>query len=213
VISNDNLSVIDYDNSKNYRFMLSEPDGDVFLLDKAGKLLDGWSPRSFSGRFTIYPFHVRVRGRDVFLGVKDNGQVVATNRRGEDMPGFPLDLETRVGEGIFYQVKSGFDRTIFTVLSVEGELIQFNLEGKITDRTQLYRPATDTRFRLIKESLGKTFVVSRQDLNRLAVLDKSGETIFEKDYFSNDEFFVQYYNFGSGRDMYLVVQFMMRMVH
>jgi hypothetical protein len=118
-ISTEVVSVIDYDNSKNYRFMLSEKGGDIYLLDKEGNRLEGWSPKSFAGRFSIYPFHLRVRSRDVFLGVKENGEVIGTNRRGETLNGFPLDLDARIGGDIYYQVKSGFDRTLFTVVSEE----------------------------------------------------------------------------------------------
>jgi hypothetical protein len=200
----DGLSVIDYDNSKNYRFMLAETGGDIYLLNKEGKRLEGWSPNSFAGRFSTYPFHMRVRGKDVFLGIKESGEVIATNRRGESLGGFPLDLDARIGGEVFYQVKSGFDRTIFTVVSEEGEIIQFNLEGKIRDRKQLYRPASDTRFTLVKESLGKSYLITRQDLNRLAILDKEGEMLFEKDFFADDPFKVQYYNFGAGQDMIVV---------
>ena len=120
-----------------------------------------------------------MRGRDVFLGIKENGEVVATNRRGETLSGFPLDLDARIGGDVFYQVKSGFDRTMFTVVSEEGEVIQFNLEGKIRDRSQLYRPASDTRFWLVTESQAKSFVIARQDLNRLAILNRNGELLFE----------------------------------
>ncbi len=120
------------------------------------------------------------------------------------MDGFPLDLDTRVLGDIFYQIKSGFDRTIITVVSEEGEIIQFNLEGKIRDRKQLYKPASDTRFWLVKESMGKSFIIGRQDLNRLAILDSEGDLMFEKDYFSDEFFNVQYYNFGAGQDLIVV---------
>ena len=198
------MSVVDYDNSKNYRFMLAQPDGTVYLLNKEGDRLEGWDPKDFSGRFLINPFHLRVRGRDVFLGIKENEEVIATNRRGEMINGFPLDLDTRIGGEVFYQVKSGFDKTYITAVSEEGEIIQFNLEGKIRDRVQLYKPASDTRFWLVKDGLRKTFVIARQDLNRLAILDREGEVLFEKDYLSSEPFGVQYYNFGAGQDMIIV---------
>ena len=204
-IETSKLSVIDYDNSKNYRFMLVESNGDVHLLSKEGSRLEGWSPRSFEGKFSIYPFHVRVRGRDVILGIKENGEVLATNRRGETLPGFPLDLDVQIRGDIFYQIKSGFDRTTFTVVSEEGELIWFNLNGKIVEKQQLYRPATDTRFWIVKESLDKTYLIARQDLNRLAILDNEGEILFEKDYFESNPFVVQYYNFGAGQEVIVVL--------
>ncbi len=202
----DRLSVVDYNRTRNYRFMLTGQNGDVYLLDKEGNRLDGWNPKPYGKRFSIPPFHLRVRSRDVFIAIGENGIVHATNRRGEMLPGFPLDLETGASGDIFYQIKSGLDKTWLTVVTVEGEIIQFNLKGKVINRVQLYKPSRDTEFRLIKENLGRSYIIARQDLNRLAIVDKDDNVLMEKDFLTSHEqkFGVQYYNFGAGRELIFV---------
>ena len=205
-IDMDRLSVVDYNRTRNYRFMLKEQKGDVYLLDKEGNRLEGWNPKSYGRRFSVSPFHLRVRSRDVFIAISENGIVHATNRRGEMLPGFPLDLGTGVSGDIFYQIKSGFNKTFLTVVTGEGEIIQFNLEGEVKNRLQLYKPSRDTKFRLVKENLGRSYVIARQDLNRLAIVDKDDRLLMEKDYLTQQEqeFDVQYYNFGAGRELIFV---------
>lgn len=201
----DQLSVIDYDRSRNYRFMITDFSGSAYLLDKEGNRLEGWDPKIFGSRFSIPPFHLRVRSRDVFVSISERGEVIATNRRGQSIPGFPLDLDTGIGGDIFYQLQAGFDKTILTVVSDEGEIIKFNLEGNIVSRQQLYKPARDTKFWMVKENLGRSFVIVRQDLNRLAIVDADDKVMMEKDYFSAEDIRVQYYDFGADKELIIVI--------
>ena len=49
-------------------------------------------------------------------------------------------------------------------------------------------------------------MIARQDLNRLAIVDKDDRLLMEKDYLTEQEqeFDVQYYNFGAGRELIFV---------
>ena len=120
------------------------------------------------------------------------------------MPEFPIDLKARVSGEVYYQLKSGFNKSLVTVVSEEGEIIRFNLEGAIQSRQQLYKPARDTKFWMVKESLGRSFVIVRQDLNRLAIVDKEDNVLMEKDYFQLDEITVQFYDFGAGKELFII---------
>ncbi|MCH8317821.1 MAG: SpoIIE family protein phosphatase [Bacteroidetes bacterium] len=40
------LQVIDYDNSKNYRFLVSDDNGNIYMYNKEGLNLQGWNPNS-----------------------------------------------------------------------------------------------------------------------------------------------------------------------
>lgn len=198
------MNVVDYNNSKNYRYFFNESNGNVWLTDKNVGPLRGWAPNNFSMGLERTPFHVRIRGKDVFIILGKNGQLLITNRRGEYLGSFPIDLDARISGDVFIESKSTFKESLLYMLSEEGELITVSFEGDIKERKQLFRPSKDSRFKLIKERLGKTFVISRQDYNTLTILDRSGQSIFEKDYFSNEEFETQYYNYGSSNALYAV---------
>ncbi len=197
-------TVVDYDNSKRYRWLVASEQGDIFMYDKVGTNLDGWKPNRTEGRLSSEARHYRVRGRDYIIALQERGWVYVFNRRGERLRGFPLMLDTRLDSDLY--LNPGIDQanTFFTLISKEGILIKFNLNGQVVSREQLYKPSRDALFTMIAERQGKSFIISRQEGGRVALLDENGKEIFQKDYISNAPLIVQYYDFGSGRKIYTV---------
>jgi hypothetical protein len=199
------LSVIDYDNSKRYRFMVVDRNGHIYLYDKNGKNLEGWTPRNLEGPLTIPGFHIRVRGGDCMIGIQKNGVVNVMNRRGEMYPGFPLDLKISYVNDVFVSIGNDFSSTRIIAISKDGELIEVNLNGKILKREQFYKPAKESKFWLVNDALQKTFVIARQEYNKVSFLNGKGEVIFEKSLISSGELSIQYYNFSSDRQVFIVL--------
>lgn len=201
------LSLIDYDNSKQYRFLVSDAQGGQWMFNTDRENLEGWNPRGLGSTPASAPFHARVRGKDYLIAIGQDGTVYAMNRRGEDYPGFPLILGKPCHSPTFVNLGSTPDETTLTLVTDGGELITFNLLGGITERTQLYRPSTDARFTLCEDALGKTFVLLRQDARSVGLLNQQGVTLFEKDFFSpmalaSGRLVGQYYDFGAGKQIY-----------
>jgi hypothetical protein len=67
------FSVVDYDGSKNYRFMCTDTEGDIYLYDKQGKLLNGWTPKTGGRSIIAAPVHIRVAGKDAFVILRKRG--------------------------------------------------------------------------------------------------------------------------------------------
>ena len=199
-----NASVIDYDKSKRYRFMLADERGNLYLYNKQGINLEGWTPRVLPGRLALEPFHLRVRAKDVIIAIQNDGIVHLVNRRGENMPGFPLEVEGRFEGEVYVQLGADLSKTVITMLSTEGRLIQFNLAGDVISTDQLYRPTQESVFKLVNDALGKTYLIARQDLSRLVLMDKDETEVLSKDYLSTEELSVQYYNFSSSNQVYAV---------
>jgi len=199
------LSVIDYDNSKRYRFMVVDQNGHIYLYDKNGKNLEGWTPRNLEGPLTIPGFHIRVRGGDCMIGIQKNGVLNVMNRRGQMYPGFPLDLRIPYVNDIFVSIGNDFSSTRIIAISGEGELIEVNLNGKILKREQFYKPTKESKFWLVNDALQKTFVIARQEYNKISFLDRKGEVIFEKSLISSGELSTQYYSFSSDRQVFIVL--------
>lgn len=200
----DRIMVIDYDKSKNYRIFISDNTGNLYLYDKAGNNLDGWDPRPVTGRLSSPPFHVKVRGKDCMIAVQENGIINVMNRRGEMYPGFPLDLKSKILSDIFIEVGEDFSKTRLITVTENGEIVNLNLNGLVIFRDQLIKPSREAQFRLVKEKQGKGYVIVIQELNKVTVLDKNGNRIFNDHYLSNDQFSVQYYNFGTGEEVYAI---------
>lgn len=203
------LSVIDYDNSKRYRFLVSDTSGKLWMFNKDRENLEGWNPRLLNTPLSSPPTHLRVRDRDFILAIQQDGTINLLNRKGELYDGFPISLNTSIQSSVFISQSSGLGSSTVTTVTTQGEMVAFNLLGNIVQREQLYRPSAETRFSLCIDALGKTFVVVRKDANRIGVLDRKGTVLFEKSYISptaltSDMLEVQYYDFGAGNELFAI---------
>jgi len=179
--------------------------GNIYLLDKTGKQLDGWKPRTLDGSLDSPGFHIRVKGGDCIIALQRNGILNVINRRGNMYPGFPIDLKAPSVSGVFVDIGNDFNSSRLITISTEGEIIEVNLKGKILRREQLYKPGRESRFWLVPDALKKTFVIFRQEYNKVSVLDLKGKVIFENNISSSSDLAAQYYNFSGDNQVYVVI--------
>ncbi len=190
------LSLIDYDNSRKYRIMAATADGKYYLYDKAGKNLEGWTPKILEGKPVMTPFHLRVRSRDFMMFMHRSGLVYVLNRRGEPVKGFPVDLKGTVENPLFIQKAGTVSGTSFTTVTNEGEVVRFNLEGKFLKREQLFKSTAADRFHLVVSSTNqRTYLILRQDDEKITVIDAKGRELFNHN-FSHNKIEAKYYNFS-----------------
>lgn len=192
--------VVDYDNTKNYRFVINDPEGNVFLTDKNVKPLDGWKPRYFDKPLVQSPIHKRVNGKDVFVIVEKTGKIWLMSRRGDPLPGFPIDTEADIASPLFIQNANDMDDATISVITENGEIIEVNFKGELVRREQLYKPVANTAFEIIKNVSGNTYLILRKTENNYELLDKNGLRLFSKDYISKSPNSVQYYQLGGGNE-------------
>lgn len=198
------LSLLDYDHSRNYRFLIAERSGKLWMYDKEGNSLEGWSPRNVESQLYCTPRHHRIRGKDYLLAMGNNGKAFLMNRRGEPIKGFPLNLDARPAGDYFVESGSSSTQTYFVVVSRDGFRIKFSLDGKIHNRETLLKSSLDARFSLVKEANGKSYCIIRQEPKALSVLDASGKELIINEYIGMNAANVQYYDFGSGNIYYLI---------
>jgi len=200
----DYLNVIDYDQTKKYRIMVADVEGNIYLFDKTKKNLNGWTPRKLGGKLACMPFHMRVKGGDCLIALQENGRLNIMKRRGNMYKGFPVEFDTRFSSPLFVEPGNDFGSTKLIVVSRNGEIIKANLKGKILERTQLYKPVKESNYRLVPDALNKDFIIVRQDYNALSFLDKKGNTIFEQNFITSGDLEVQYYNFSTDNKIFIV---------
>lgn len=209
----DFVRVVDYDNSKRYRYLLAEKSGRLWLLDKEGKNLDGWKPRIVDGALLEAAQHHRIRGKDFILAIRKDGIVHLFNRRGEDIKGFPLNLESKPAGGYFLESGNTVATTNFVVVTKDGVKIKFNVEGKIVSREPLVKTAVDDVFALVPEKSGKSFVIVRSNSKQFELLNEQGQRILTNDFSGKNSIDVQYYDFGSGRIYYVLADVTQELVY
>jgi len=198
----DFLNLIDYDNSKRYRYLITDKLGDIYLFNKNGKHLEGWNPRKLKGRFSSVPFHLRISGRDGMMAIQKNGLINMMNRKGNMYSGFPVKLEFDVNGPVFIQRGIDFDRSLVHVVLETGELYKINLNGAVQEKIQLNKPDKESNYRIVADNKNENYVICRQDYNSINVMDPNGEIIFKKSILVPGELEVQYYNFSAGNELF-----------
>ncbi len=198
------VSVIDYDNSKKYRFLISDKAGKLWMFDRDGKNLDGWKPKNIEGPLVSPPSHYRIRGKDFILALRQDGWMYLMNRRGDNIKGFPLNLDMRPGGTYFLEPGNTLETSTFVIVSKDGIKAKINVEGGIVSREPLIRTSVDDQFSLIAENNNRLYVIARQNAKELAILNESGKVILINEFVGKNLVDIQYYSFGSGND-YIVV--------
>lgn len=124
------LNVIDYDNSKTYRLAITSGKN-VWFYDINGKSLDGWKPKAFSSAIVGKVEHFRNQTNDYLLVLEDNGQINLLQRNGTIISGFPVKQTSKLANAEINFIKGNSKATSsFTVLTKDGLLKRYNLEGK-----------------------------------------------------------------------------------
>lgn len=196
--------VIDYDNSKRYRYLSTDRRGNLNLFDKEGELLEGWNPLKMGGSLLGIPFHVRVRGRDCFVVVERGGRIHLLNRRGDAYNGFPLELGQSLSGNVALTRGANFTQTLVSFISEQGELVQVNLDGKVVFRKQLLRTSRADEFTLAYDALKTTFSIVRNDGKTLTFFNSKGDERFSIDYPNSRDIEVDFYNFRNGREVFVI---------
>jgi hypothetical protein len=196
------VNLIDYDNSKRYRILVGDSGGRIYLFDQYGEVLEGWDPKELGGSFSSAPFHLRAGGRDCMIAIEENGTFNSMTRRGDFYNGFPVKFENSIPGPVFVQRGTDFSRTLIHLALSNGEINKCNLDGKVVEKIQLYRPGKESYFGIVTDVLNNTYVVCRQDFNYISIMRPDGEVIFEKELLFSDRLKVQFYNFSAGIEIY-----------
>ena len=193
------LSIVDYDRSKKYRFLVSEQNGKLWMYDKSGNNLEGWTPCDVGGALLAAPMHHRIKGKDFILAIRKDGFVHLYNRRGELHKNFPLDVQGTPMGDYFLEMGSDIANTFFVLITRDGYRIKFNPEGKIQNRETLVRLSVGSQFALIAEKSNKSYLVLQHDTRQLTIADEAGKKILVNDYISLKDWDIKYYHYGSGK--------------
>ena len=117
------LSIFDYENDKNYRFLISQ-DNFIKMYDSKGKVVSGFNPDEFSSDILNPPVHIRIKGKDYIVVQLKNGELKILNRRGKD--------RISVKKNIDFSNNNFFSfMDLFTTTDVNGDLVQVDMNGNI----------------------------------------------------------------------------------
>jgi hypothetical protein len=198
-------NVIDYDNSKRYRFIISDGNGRVWLFDKQGQPLEGWKPKQADGKLVAEPRHYRIQGKDYIVAIRQDGYALIWNRKGEPVKGFPLWLDMRPSGSFYFEPGSDLSGSVFTCISRDGIKLKFTASGKLLNREPWVKSTVTDQFFLVKEKSDRGYLIVRQNAKRLTVFDDDGREVVANDFIGLNNVDVQYYDFGSGKIFIVLV--------
>ncbi len=202
----DKFTLIDYDGSKNYRLAFVDAEGNVLLTDKNAKPLEGWDTKSINSEVLTPLRHERIGKRDVLLMLTKRGEIMAFNRRGNFITGFPVDLNTTLTKNYHLAVGNDLRASELTIVTESGEIVSLNLEGNVTKREQLYKSSLQTTYELVEDFSQNQFLISSKDPEQLTFFDKDGLELFAKSYLNEGEITIQFYRISAGKDLLIVTQ-------
>ena len=118
------LSVFDYDNNKNYRFLITQ-NNELLMYDSKGKIVKGFKyDKSYE---IIYsPKHYRIKNKDI-ITVKTEKGLKILNRRGK--------IRIKIKDNINFSNSDVFRLNNYLIgTSEKGNLVQIDMNGSVSTR-------------------------------------------------------------------------------
>ena len=126
------FAVFDYDLNRNYRFLLSQGK-QLQMFDNRGKKVTGFQLKKLKQPLQNPPKHIRMGTKDYIILQKIDGQVRIINRQGKDRVFLKSNANTSNNPVFAY-------RNTFASTNKDGNLIQIDTKGNLTESTLNLRP-------------------------------------------------------------------------
>jgi len=203
--------IVDYDKSKNYRFLNALSDNHVYLLDKEGKNISDWGPKKFDKELAFAPEHIKIGGKDYFIILLADGTVQVFSRKGDRVSVFQTKNK-EIFSGDFY-VESGMTipETYLNYVSNEGVTIRQNLKGEILSTDNLLR-GRNSKFVLKRVANRDGYFIYRIDTDKIVVFDKKGQVIFERQNSGSTNIDIQAVSRGGKKFIFVTLDLEQRLV-
>jgi len=115
------LSIFDYDNNRNYRFMIAQ-DKSLLMYDGKGKRVNGFKLKKVEVQILSSPKHLRFQGKDYIVIPLENNRLKIISRTGLDRIKVKGNVNFSENEIFAYM-------NTFTTTDRDGRLIQVDTRG------------------------------------------------------------------------------------
>jgi hypothetical protein len=199
------MNLVDYENKLDYRYFVGTGNGELYLFDKNGNNLEGWTPKNISSAPASRPTHHRLSGSgDFMVTLNTLGDLYIMNRKGELKTGNPIKIGDGLSTDYALIERGGAAETQLVTINEEGEVIHVNFNGELTYRNQLLRPDRNTKFHLTKDQSNNQYLFVVHEYNKISILNAEAELLFEKGMYSDNLTF-QFFSFGGDKNIFVVI--------
>ncbi len=200
------VNVIDYDNTRKYRFLVADNRGKVYLMDKTGGKLKGWAPKDIGKSLATTPFHTRINGKDIIVFLTKNGVLHALKRNGHYYSGFPINLDLPFSNPIFMVHGPGFSNSMMYLLSDDGTFLKISFMGKMISKSELIRETPESSFGLIISRQKEDFVIVRYEKEKIALISPEFDLMFQAKLLIDAKPLIQFYDFEGDHELFGVLE-------
>ncbi len=120
------LSVFDYDNNHNYRFVIVQGK-DVLMYDKTGKTVKGFGFAKAKSKIVQSPTHIRMGNKDYITIAEENGKLNILSRVGQSRVSVSKNFN-------FSEVPIAEEDNTFVVITKENTKERISEDGKISSQ-------------------------------------------------------------------------------
>lgn len=156
------LAVFDYENNRNYRFLLVQND-QVYMYDKNAKPVTGFTFKKAKSAIIQPPQHIRISNKDYIVITEGNGTLNILSRTGKSR----IDVKETVDFGDTPVFTSGNN---FLIYNVNGDKVTIGTDGTLIEN------ATNIGSDAAIQKSGTTLVILRE--NDLQINDVAVELPF-----------------------------------
>ena len=195
------LSVLDYDQTLDYRFFIATEKGNLWLLDKMGKGLENWDPLPLGEPTNGTPFHARIPGKGDFMVVLGiSGDLHFFSRKGESRSGSPIKLPDGIVSPLLVN-KTG--TPTLQAVTTGGEILDISFSGEILKKTQAQKSNRDDKFRSLSDQKGNSSILALEQFNKIQLFDSQQRLLMSLP-LAGGKAWIGYFDFGDSRKIIAV---------
>jgi len=128
------LALFDYEKNRNYRYCLAGNDKKIYLFDKEGKTINGWSFPTTESIIKTNIQHIRTGAKD-YIVFSDQYKLYILNRRGKTRVSVEESIEKPKNQNILFVNRSKGGG--FVTTQADGTICFIDMEGKVEKKSIL----------------------------------------------------------------------------
>jgi len=117
------LSIFDYENNRDYRFVITQKN-EIFMLDAKARSVDGFAFNKTKSNIILPPKHIRINRKDYILVSEENGEIHILSRQGKTR--IPVQEKIKFGENQWYP-----ENRKFVNVNEDGKIVSIDEKGKV----------------------------------------------------------------------------------
>jgi hypothetical protein len=190
------MSVLDYENSKDYRLLIATQDGKIHNYGVNGLPVDGWKFVSKNSACAHPVRHLKIKKNDYLVCVMDNGSLKILNRKGEERIRLQSKFNYPINGAIEIHQSSDLNSSYVMAITSNKEVIKISLTD---EKVRLFGlPKSDHLYSQIEDvDLDGVKEIVIYDSQKISAYKTDGKQVLDIPAVSEYTFLPNVYQFSS----------------